>query len=527
MLRNKPPPKWLWIGNSNTRPFVTSFDNEFRKFSLCTKIDQYKTEIDRAPDICEHLTFSGVDTLVADIGALAKSDEELEAELDKIFAVLDSYRVQGLKIVIEPLLPWKKHNDLLRRAAIGAMKGIKSKYPGLHFPRKPDSIKFQADGVHLTERAGLKLYNSMMEASIAFFEAKEDSYETDVDSNENSEKSDASMDSTEEIEIIGQPDNIKRKSKPSTNPPKTGKKLKFTPSRRSKQQQPIVSLDDDEEDSENRFSYQNSGFATLKDFTSLKRKVEERWKTDLYVSAGMKEDLDKVENERNMNKIVFNGIEIHDLWAADLTWAQRLEKIKASITKLIAIIDPDKDYQLGFVRHLNFRLKAARQIIEITMGSEIEAKALRKAYGAKIKSWREDKSFPEDVKGISLGPSLTPATRVRISVLQILAKELKAQLENTDAWVIKHVARPVLKIESLNKDGSKSISTFGFAQAVAHFKTELPHAHLRSQDLYDAYATAGTRYGREISHHFILLDYSTAQNISKTRKPRRKPPQEN
>ena len=43
MLRNKPPPKWLWIGNSNTRPFVTSFDNEFRKFSLCTKIDQYKT----------------------------------------------------------------------------------------------------------------------------------------------------------------------------------------------------------------------------------------------------------------------------------------------------------------------------------------------------------------------------------------------------------------------------------------------------------------------------------------------------
>ena len=74
----------------------------------------------------------------------------------------------------------------------------------------------------------------MMEASIAFFKAKEDSYETDVDSNEDS---DASMDSNEEIEIIGQPDNRKRKSKPSTNPPKTGKKLKFTPSRRSKQQQ--------------------------------------------------------------------------------------------------------------------------------------------------------------------------------------------------------------------------------------------------------------------------------------------------
>ena len=28
MLRSTPPPKWIWIGNSNTKPFVTSFDNE-------------------------------------------------------------------------------------------------------------------------------------------------------------------------------------------------------------------------------------------------------------------------------------------------------------------------------------------------------------------------------------------------------------------------------------------------------------------------------------------------------------------
>ena len=161
--------------------------------------------------------------------------------------------------------------------------------------------------------------------------------------------------------------------------------------------------------------------------------------------------MDKTENEKNMNRIVFSGIEIHDLWADDLNWAQRLEKIKSAITNFIKIIEPDGTYDLGYVRHLNFKLKATWQILEVTMGTEAQAKALQKAYGAKVKSWRENKNFPDDVKGTSIGPSLTLATRVRIAILHALAKEIKASKEDTDAWVIQHVARPVVKIKLCRK----------------------------------------------------------------------------
>ena len=138
MLRSTPPPRWLWIGNSNTKPFTTHFDNEFRKFALCTKAEQFKGQIERAPDICDHLTLSGIDTLVADFGnAAEKNAEEIEVELDKIFSMLEGFRQQGLKIVVEPLLPWKRHPDQLRRAAISAFKDIKTKYPGISFPPKP------------------------------------------------------------------------------------------------------------------------------------------------------------------------------------------------------------------------------------------------------------------------------------------------------------------------------------------------------------------------------------------------------
>ena len=147
MLRASPPPRWIWIGNSNTKPHITHFDTEFRRFHLCTKLEQFKSEIARAPDNCDFLTITGLNTWVADLGAQAEMNaEELESHMDKLFSTLEAHRLQGMKIVIEPLLPWKKHSEPLRRAAIGAFKSLKLKYPGIHYPPKPDSLRFVDDG---------------------------------------------------------------------------------------------------------------------------------------------------------------------------------------------------------------------------------------------------------------------------------------------------------------------------------------------------------------------------------------------
>ena len=526
MLRASPPPRWTWIGNSNTKPFVTEFDNEFRKFKLCTKIEHFKGEINAVPDNCDNLTFSGIDTIVADFGK-SKNVEELEAELDKIFSTLDSYRLQGMKIIVEPLLPWKRHPDILRRAAVSAFKTIKSKYPGILIPPKPDFLKFTADGVHLTDRAGAKLYKLMFELSVDYFDQKDDNYQSGMDTGE-SESSTIEGD----IEIVDS-ENVTQKNPVAGNSnrnnppgPKPGAPLRPRKRLRSStltsgNNPKTVNIDDDDEDERNVYSLSHPDFKKLvKDVASLKSQVMRRWSVDLLVSAGTKEDLDKIENEKNMNKIVFSGIEIHDLWAADLTWVVRLEKIKTGVTDFIKIIDPDGTYDLGFIRHLNFKLKGTRQILEVTMGSEAQAKALRKAYGAKVKSWRENKDFPETVKGMSMGPSLTLATRVRIAILHALAKEIKSAIEDTDAWVIQHVARPVLKLEISQKNDLKTIITMGFAQSIAYYKQELPFSNLSSQDLYDAYAIIGNRFGQELNHYFVILDPATARNLAIKRKPR-------
>ena len=176
----------------------------------------------------------------------------------------------------------------------------------------------------------------MYDASIKFFEEKEDAYETANDETEGTE-SESTMASDQEIEMVT---NADKKSKPTASGPSNrGKGQKFIPSRKSFGQKPTVILLEEDDDGANQHSFNFPGFAPLKDFIKLKSSVEERWNIDLFSSASTKEDLDKIENEKNLNKIIFSGIEIHDYWAKNLTWANRIDKIKESIAKLIQIID--------------------------------------------------------------------------------------------------------------------------------------------------------------------------------------------
>ena len=129
------------------------------------------------------------------------------------------------------------------------------------------------------------------------------------------------------------------------------------------------------------------------------------------------------------------GLDIPDLWQED-DWKVRIAQIKDSVADLFNFINPGVEYKLGFVKHLNGKMKAARQIVEVTLESEKMGKSIRRAYSEKIKLWREKKLFPDRMNGVSITPSLTLATRVRIAILKAIAKMMPKEFEETEAWVI-------------------------------------------------------------------------------------------
>ena len=230
--------------------------------------------------------------------------------------------------------------------------------------------------------------------------------------------------------------------------------------------------------------------------------------------------MDKIENNLNMNKIVIMGLDIPDLWEKE-DWKERIATIKDSVADLFNFINPGVEYNLGFVKHLNSQLKAARQIVEVTLDSEKKGRSIRKAYSDKIKQWRQNKLFPDRMNGVSITPSLTLATRVRIAILKAIAKMLPAEYEDTEAWVIQHVARPVLKIEQKDAEGRKILTSYGFAQAVANVLREMSHYKFSDQELFDAYAIAGTRFGPEISHSFVILEMDKSKEMARGKRQKK------
>ena len=151
----------------------------------------------------------------------------------------------------------------------------------------------------------------------------------------------------------------------------------------------------------------------------------------------------------------------------------------------------------------------------MTLETEKHGRGIRKALAEKIKAWKTT-SFPECMNGVSISLALTISTRVRIAILKAIATAIKRKSDDYNAWVIQHVARPVLKIEKKNKKGETMENSFGFAQSIAYMK-ELPEAKLSKQDLFDAYSIAGKSLGPEIGHYFVLMDWETAESMSAAR----------
>ena len=49
----------------------------------------------------------------------------------------------------------------------------------------------------------------------------------------------------------------------------------------------------------------------------------------------------------------------------------------------------------------------------------------------------------------------------------------------------------------------------------------MPYYKFSDQELFDAYAMAGTRFGAEISHHFVILEMDKAIQMERSRKQKR------
>jgi len=118
------------------------------------------------------------------------------------------------------------------------------------------------------------------------------------------------------------------------------------------------------------------------------------------------------------------------------------------------------------------------------------------------KSWRATRKTPNEFQGIGITGSITKETRIRIVILKALARIIKNN-STSDAFVLQHLTRPLLKVVSKER-GNETSRAFGYTEAISYTLAEFPDK-VSDQDMAEAYSKAGNKYGPEISHYFVLL----------------------
>ena len=309
---------WLWLGSSNTKAYKAAFEaGKKRQFIPCTKAEHFKAELDTLGSRCDFLTISGLDNILADLTRDQLDPTKLTSEMDAFFQKLEEFRVEGMKIVVEPLIPWKKHSQEVRRAGLDAVKSMKNKYPGILFAPRPPSLRFAPDGVHLVERSSHTMFKIVKElCEDYFFRPGDDDHISDHE-----------MKSDDQNEKEENEKGKQKKRKHNWN-----------------DHEDIDPQEESEQDDRKHAFDVKEFYALVKEFRNLKREVYMNRDVDLLVHAGTKEEIDKIENNMNMNKVVVSGLDIPDLWADEKDWKERVAMIKANVLELFKFLDPTTKY---------------------------------------------------------------------------------------------------------------------------------------------------------------------------------------
>jgi hypothetical protein len=120
------------------------------------------------------------------------------------------------------------------------------------------------------------------------------------------------------------------------------------------------------------------------------------------------------------------------------------------------------------------------------------------------KLFAEKKKAGEDFEKVYITNSVTLATRVRIDIMQAIAK--KFTTDETEFFVSAYSSRPIMHVRP--KDTSQRPNAYTFSDAITRFGSDLVVS-----DLSDAYRRAGAAFKEQLQQNFVVLHDEQEGNV--------------
>ena len=139
------------------------------------------------------------------------------------------------------------------------------------------------------------------------------------------------------------------------------------------------------------------------------------------------------------------------------------DKAVADVQGVLVIL-MGREYDIVFVKNSTSRAREAEVSYNVQLSSVTESKQIRKKFGSFFLG-NVDKR-PDALKHVNIKILVTPETRIRISILKLLAQRYRDSNPGARAQVIHYEPRPRIKITPPQSASDRRIKTFNYVEAV-------------------------------------------------------------
>ena len=203
-------------------------------------------------------------------------------------------------------------------------------------------------------------------------------------------------------------------------------------------------------------------------------------------------------NERTEDFFVIAGLpRISDELVGKSWQDQAIKDVSGVITKLMG-----KSLSIVFVRNSTQRFEDAEVTYSVQMSRVEDSSAIRRRFGSFFVTGSDKR--PEGLTEISIKNFVTPETRIRISVMKLLAKKYRESNPGSKVKVIGYQPRPMIKIVPAASAADRRVMNFNYVQAV----TKLP-CRFSPSDLEAITRRINPRLQGQIRSLFIVLSDDT------------------
>ena len=207
------------------------------------------------------------------------------------------------------------------------------------------------------------------------------------------------------------------------------------------------------------------------------------------------------ENERSEDCFMLEGVPLIPPEIVGKPWQDLARKHVRDFLELLT--GRDMNEEIVVVYNATQRYKDAPITYAVKMSTVAASKLIRTKFGSFFVGG--DKR-PAEFKPYSVRNRVTPATKVRITILQLLAKRYKASNPGCQVKVIGFDPRPIIKINPAASASDRRIKVYNFIEAVRTLPTNFSDSEVDS-----VLKKINPRFAGKLRSHFIVLSDDTFQ----------------